>query len=529
MSEKKIIFGEDIRISMLRGIDKLANTVKVTIGPKGRNVVLEKSYGSPLITNDGVTIAKEIELKDPFENMGAKLVSEVASKTNDLAGDGTTTATVLTQAIVKEGIKNLVAGVSPIAIRTGIEKTTKEVLKHLKTNSKPINSKNEIAQVASVSAKSTEIGKLIADALEKVGKDGVITVEESNTFETSIATSEGLQFDKGYISQYMVTNEEKMIVEFDNPYILVTDKKISNIKELLPILESVVETGKPLLIIAEDVDGDVLPTLILNKVRGAFNICVVKSPDFGDTKKGILEDVSIVTGAKYASNDLDVDLKKLTLDDLGQAKKVIVSKNETIIIDGMGAKKDIKAREVILQKQIKETTSKYDVEKLQKRLAKLTGGIGVIKVGAPTETEIKEKKLRIEDALNSAKVAIDEGVVPGGGSAFVKAALKLKDFKLEGEENIGRNILIRALEAPFKQIVENAGQDASVIFAKLIEQKDNFGYDAFEDKWVDMFAKGIVDPLKVSRLSLENAASISGLILTTEAGVCEIKDSDKKI
>lgn len=516
---KLIKFGEDARIKMLNGIDKLANTVKITLGPKGRHVVLEKSFGSPLITNDGVTIAKEIELADKYENMGAKLVSEVASKTNDIAGDGTTTATLLTQAIVREGLKNVTSGANPVAIRNGIEKTIKVAIAKLKSNAKQIKTHQEIASIASVSSKSTAIGQLIADAMAKVGNDGVITIDESKTFDTELTVTQGMQFDKGYISQYFITDNEKLICEFENPYLLITDKKITNIKEILPILEQVVQAGRPLLLIVDDIEGDVLPTLILNKVRGAFNICVVKAPEFGDNRRALLEDLAILTNATFFNTDLTTDFKNIKLDDLGSAKKVLITKDSTTIVEGNGLESQINERKEFIKNQITNTSSQYDRNRLQQRLAKLSGGIGVIKVGAPTETELKEKKLRIEDALNSTKAAIEEGVVPGGGTALINLIKELTPLELVAEEKIGLNIILKALEAPLRQICKNAGVDSSIVLNTVKNSERDHGYDAAEDKYCNLVENGIIDPVKVTRYALEHAASISSLILTTEAVV----------
>ncbi|KAF0850882.1 MAG: chaperonin GroEL [Spiroplasma poulsonii] len=523
---KSIKFSEDARMMLINGINKLTDTVKVTLGPKGKYVLLEKEYGSPLITNDGVTISKEIELSNHFENMGAKLVAEVANKTNDVAGDGTTTAIVLTQAIVKEGLKNITAGANAVAIRNGIEKTVKAIVELLQQSAKQIKTKAEIAQVASVSSKDPEIGNLIAEIMEKVGNDGVITIEESKTIDTELSITEGLQFDKGYLSQYMITDSEKMLTEFENPYILITDKKISNMKEILPILEKIVEEGRPLLIIADDVDGDVLPTLLLNKMRGAFNIAVVKAPEFGDNRKNLLEDIAILTKAKFVNDELGMDFKTLTLDDLGTAKKVIVSKDTTTIIEGGCKKADLEARKEFIRGQIKSATSSFEQEKLQKRLAKLAGGVGIIKVGAPTETEMKEKKLRIEDALNSTKAAVEEGIVAGGGTALVQVGHKLTNLKLNEEEKLGLNIVLRAIEEPVRQIAANAGVDGSIIINKLKDQPNNVGYNAATNVWEDMITAGIVDPVKVTRYALQHAGSVSALLLTTEAIV--VNDPEEK-
>ena len=518
---KEIKFSEDARSKMLAGVDKLANTVKSTIGPKGRNVVLEQSYGSPTITNDGVTIAKGIELEDHFENMGAKLVAEVASKTNDIAGDGTTTATVLTQAIVNEGMKNVTAGANPVGIRTGIEMATKAAVEGLHKMSHTVASKSDIAQVASISSASEEVGNLIADAMEKVGNDGVITIEESKGIDTSLDVVEGMQFDRGYLSQYMVTDTDKMEADLDNPYILLTDKKISNIQEILPLLQEVVQQGRALLIVADDVDGEALPTLVLNKIRGSFNVVAVKAPGFGDRRKAMLEDIAILTGATLITDDLGLQLKDTTLDQLGTAHKVIVTKENTKITEGAGDSAQIKERVEQIKKQIAETTSDFDREKLQERLAKLAGGVAVIKVGAATETELKERKYRIEDALNATRAAVEEGFVPGGGTALVNVIPAVASLKAEGDVLTGINIVKRALEEPVRQIAENAGLEGSVIVEKLKEQKAGIGYNAASDEWVDMVEAGIVDPTKVTRSALQNAASVSALLLTTEAVVAD--------
>ena len=524
---KEIKFSEDARAKMLAGVDKLANTVKSTIGPKGRNVVLEQSYGAPTITNDGVTIAKAIELEDHFENMGAKLVAEVASKTNDIAGDGTTTATVLTQAIVNEGMKNVTAGANPVGIRKGIEKATKTAVDSLHKMSHKVESKSDIQQIASISAANEEVGKFIADAMEKVGNDGVITVEESKGIDTSLDVVEGMQFDRGYLSQYMVTDEDKMEADLDNPYILITDKKISNIQEVLPLLQSVVQQGRPLLIIADDVDGEALPTLVLNKIRGTFNVVAVKAPGFGDRRKEMLQDIAILTGGTVITDDLGLQLKDTTIDQLGSAAKVTVTKENTTIVEGSGDKDKIEERVAQIKKQIAETTSDFDKEKMQERLAKLAGGVAVIKVGAATETELKEQKYRIEDALNATRAAVEEGFVPGGGTALVNTIKDVAALKEEGDVQTGINIVKRALEEPVRQIAENAGLEGSVIVEKLKEQKDGVGYNAAADKWEDMVEAGIVDPTKVTRSALQNAASVSALLLTTEAVVAD-KPEEKK-
>ena len=518
---KEIKFSEDARSKMLKGVDKLANTVKSTIGPKGRNVVLEQSYGSPTITNDGVTIAKAIDLEDHFENMGAKLVSEVASKTNDIAGDGTTTATVLTQAIVNEGMKNVTAGANPVGIRRGIELATKAAVDALHEMSHTVESKSDIAQVASISSANEEVGKLIADAMEKVGNDGVITIEESKGIDTSLDVVEGMQFDRGYLSQYMVTDNDKMEADLDNPYILLTDKKISNIQEVLPLLQSIVQQGSPLLIIADDVDGEALPTLVLNKIRGTFNVVAVKAPGFGDRRKAMLQDIATLTGATVITDDLGLQLKDTTVEQLGSAGKVTVTKENTTIVEGAGDKDKIAERVEQIKKQISETTSDFDREKLQERLAKLSGGVAVIKVGAATETELKERKYRIEDALNATRAAVEEGFVPGGGTALVNVIGKVAALEEEGDVQTGINIVKRALEEPVRQIAENAGLEGSVIVEKLKEQKPGVGFNAATNEWVDMVEAGIVDPTKVTRSALQNAASVSALLLTTEAVVAD--------
>lgn len=523
---KEIKFSEDARTKMLKGVDKLADTVKSTIGPKGRNVVLEQSYGSPTITNDGVTIAKAIDLEDHFENMGAKLVSEVASKTNDIAGDGTTTATVLTQAIVNEGMKNVTAGANPVGIRRGIERATKAAVEGLHKMSHDVKTKDDIAQVASISAANEEVGKLIADAMEKVGNDGVITVEESRGVDTTLDVVEGMQFDRGYMSQYMVTDNDKMEADLDNPYILITDKKISNIQDILPLLQSVVEQSRSLLIIADDITGEALPTLVLNKMRGTFNVVAVKAPGFGDRRKAQLEDIATLTGGTVITDDLGLNLKDATIDQLGQANKVTVTKDDTTIVEGAGDKDQIAERVATIKQQISETTSDFDKEKLQERLAKLAGGVAVVRVGAATETELKEKKYRIEDALNATRAAVEEGFVPGGGTALANVISDLEDVEAEGDEATGVNIVRRALEEPVRQIAENAGEEGSVIVTKLKGQKPGVGYNAANDEWVDMVEAGIVDPTKVTRSALQNAASVSALLLTTEAVVADLPEDN---
>jgi len=526
---KEIKFSEDARAKMLAGVDKLADTVKSTIGPKGRNVVLEQSYGTPTITNDGVTIAKAIELEDHFENMGAKLVAEVASKTNDIAGDGTTTATVLTQSIVNEGMKNVTAGANPVGIRRGIELATKAAVDALHKMSHKVESKSDIAQIASISSANEEVGKLIADAMEKVGNDGVITIEESKGIDTSLDVVEGMQFDRGYLSQYMVTDNDKMEADLENPYILVTDKKISNIQEVLPLLQSIVEQGRPLLIIADDVDGEALPTLVLNKIRGTFNVVAVKAPGFGDRRKEMLQDIAVLTGATVITDDLGLQLKDTTLDQLGTAGRVTVTKENTTIVEGAGDKAQIAERVEQLKKQIAETTSEFDKEKLQERLAKLAGGVAVIKVGAATETELKERKYRIEDALNATRAAVEEGFVPGGGTALIDVIDDVATLSEAGDVQTGINIVKRALEEPVRQIAINAGKEGSVIVEKLKEQKAGIGYNAATDEWVDMIEAGIVDPTKVTRSALQNAASVSALLLTTEAVVADKPEENNDV
>jgi len=516
---KDIKFSADARSAMVRGVDILADTVKVTLGPKGRNVVLEKSFGSPLITNDGVTIAKEIELEDHFENMGAKLVSEVASKTNDIAGDGTTTATVLTQAIVREGIKNVTAGANPIGIRRGIEAAVATAVSALKETAIPVSNKEAIAQVAAVSSRSEKVGEYISEAMEKVGNDGVITIEESKGMETELDVVEGMQFDRGYLSQYMVTDSEKMVADLDNPYILITDKKISNIQEILPLLENILKTNRPLLIIADDVDGEALPTLVLNKIRGTFNVVAVKAPGFGDRRKAMLEDIAILTGGTVITEDLGLDLKDATIEALGQASKVTVDKDSTVIVEGSGNPEAIANRVAVIKSQIESATSEFDKEKLQERLAKLSGGVAVIKVGAATETELKEMKLRIEDALNATRAAVEEGIVSGGGTAFVSVLDAVAALELTGDEATGRNIVLRALEEPVRQIALNAGFEGSIVIDRLKNSEAGTGFNAATGEWVNMIEAGIIDPVKVTRSALQNAASVASLILTTEAVV----------
>ena len=526
---KDIKFSENARHSLLKGVDKLADTVKTTLGPKGRNVVLEKSYGAPDITNDGVTIAKSIDLEDHFENMGAKLVSEAAQKTNDIAGDGTTTATVLTQAIVREGMKNVTAGANPVGIRRGIETATKAAVDELHKISHKVSTKDEIAQVASVSSASTEVGNLIADAMEKVGHDGVITIEESKGIDTELSVVEGMQFDRGYLSQYMVTDNDKMEADLDNPYILITDKKISNIQDILPLLQEIVQQGKSLLIIADDVDGEALPTLVLNKIRGTFNVVAVKAPGFGDRRKAMLEDIAILTGGTVISSDLGLELKDTKIDQLGKAGKVTVTKDSTTIVEGAGSKDAISERVDQIKKQIADTTSDFDREKLQERLAKLAGGVAVIKVGAATETELKERKYRIEDALNATRAAVEEGYVAGGGTALVDV-MKYIQGNVKGDSQdaqTGVNIVMKALGAPVRQIAENAGKDGAVILDHLEHEDPEIGYNAATDKWENMVKAGIIDPTKVTRSALQNAASIAALLLTTEAVVADAPEDDK--
>ena len=521
---KEVRFSSDARKSMLKGVNTLADAVCITLGPKGRNVVLEKSYGSPLITNDGVSIAKEIELEDPFENMGAQLIKEVATKANDVAGDGTTTATILAQAIVKEGLKMVSAGANPMFIKKGIEKATKEVINHLKARAKKIESNEEIAQVASISAGDEEIGKLIAQAMEKVGETGVITVEEAKSLETTLEVVEGMQFDKGYVSPYMVTDSERMVAELDNPFILITDKKISNMKDILPILEQTVQTSRPMLIIADELEGEALTTLVINKLRGTLNVVAVKAPAFGDRRKAMLEDIAIITGGEVISEEKGMRLEETSIPQLGSAKKVKVTKDATIIVDGMGEAEIIKGRVTAIKNQIAETTSDYDKEKLQERLAKLSGGVAVIKVGAATETEMKDKKLRIEDALNATRAGVEEGIVSGGGTILVEIAKDMDSFKLEGEEGIGVEIVKKALTAPLRQIAENAGVDGAVVLEKVKDMPEGYGFNAASEKYVNMIEEGILDPVKVTRSAIQNAASVSALILTTEVLVASKKE-----
>ncbi|MCI5828009.1 MAG: chaperonin GroEL [Lachnospiraceae bacterium] len=523
---KEIKYGAEARAALEAGVDKLADTVRVTIGPKGRNVVLDKSYGAPLITNDGVTIAKEIELEDAFENMGAQLVKEVATKTNDVAGDGTTTATVLAQAMIKEGMKNLAAGANPIILRKGMKKATDKAVEALAGMSKAVDGKDQIAKVAAISAGDEEVGNLVADAMEKVSKDGVITIEESKTMQTELDLVEGMQFDRGYISAYMATDMDKMEAVLDDPYILITDKKISNIQEILPLLEQVVQAGARLLIIAEDVEGEALTTLILNKLRGTFNVVAVKAPGYGDRRKAMLEDIAILTGGQVISSELGMELKEATMDMLGRAKSVKVQKENTVIVDGLGDKAAIESRIGQIRAQIDETTSEFDKEKLQERLAKLAGGVAVIRVGAATETEMKESKLRMEDALNATRAAVEEGIISGGGSAYIHASKKVAEFAatLEGDEKTGANVILKALEAPLYYIADNAGLEGSVIINKVRESEVGVGYDAAAEEYVDMVKAGILDPVKVTRSALQNATSVASTLLTTESVVANIKE-----
>ena len=519
---KLLKFGEDARRSMQVGVDKLADTVKVTLGPKGRNVVLDKKFGAPLITNDGVSIAREIELEDPYENMGAQLVKEVATKTNDVAGDGTTTATLLAQAIIREGLKNVTAGANPILIRTGIKTAVDKAVEEIKNISQPVNGKNDIARVAAVSAADEEIGQLIADAMEKVGNEGVITVEESKSMGTELDVVEGMQFDRGYVSAYMSTDLEKMEATLDNPYILITDKKISNIQEILPILEQIVQSGKKLLIIAEDIEGEALQTLVVNKLRGTFTCVAVKAPGFGDRRKEMLQDIAILTGGRVISDEIGLDLKETTLDMLGQADSVKVTKENTTIVNGKGQSQDIKDRISLIRAQIEDTTSEFDKEKLQERLAKLAGGVAVIRVGAATETELKERKLRIEDALNATKAAVEEGIVAGGGTAYVNVINKVSELTSDvADTQVGINIIVRALEEPMRQIAINAGLEGSVIIEKVKNSEAGIGYDALHNEYINMIKAGIVDPTKVTRSALQNAASVASTFLTTEAAVVD--------
>lgn len=523
---KEIKFGVDARKALETGVNKLADTVRVTLGPKGRNVVLDKSFGAPLITNDGVTIAKEIELEDAFENMGAQLVKEVATKTNDVAGDGTTTATVLAQAMINEGMKNLAAGANPIILRKGMKKACDKAVEAISEMSQTINGKEQIARVASISAGDDEVGQMVADAMEKVSNDGVITIEESKSMKTELDLVEGMQFDRGYISAYMSTDMEKMVAELDNPYILITDKKISNIQDILPVLEQIVQGGQKLLIIAEDVEGEALTTLIVNKLRGTFQVVAVKAPGYGDRRKEMLQDIAILTNGKVISEELGYDLKDTTLDDLGRAKSVKVTKENTVIVDGFGTKEDIQGRVNVIKAQLEETTSEFDKEKLQERLAKLAGGVAVIRVGAATETEMKEAKLRMEDALNATRAAVEEGIIAGGGSAYIHAAKKVAELvaELEGDEKTGAKVVLKAMEAPLFHISANAGLEGSVIINKIKESQPGIGFDAYNEKYVDMIEAGIIDPVKVTRSALQNATSVASTLLTTESVVADIKE-----
>ena len=521
---KIIKFNEDARKALEVGVDTLADAVKITLGPKGRNVVLDRGFGAPMITNDGVTIAKEIELKDPIENLGAQIVKEVATKSNDVAGDGTTTATVLAQALIKEGLKMVASGANPVFIRRGMEIASKKVIEELTKRAKKVESNEEIAQVGAISAGDVEIGQLIAQAMEKVGESGVITVEEARSLDTTLEVVEGMQFDNGYLSPYMVSDSERMVVEMDNPFVLITDKKIANMKELLPILEKTVELGRPMLIIAEDVEGEALATLVVNKLRGTLNIAAVKAPAFGDRRKAMLQDIAILTGGEVISEEKGIKLETADLNFLGQAKKVRITKDNTVIVDGLGEKDAIQARIGQIKNSIAETTSDYDREKLQERLAKLAGGVAVIKVGAATETEMKERKLRIEDALNATKAAVEEGIVPGGGTILIQIAKAIEDFKLEGEEGLGVEIVKKALSAPLRQIVINAGIDAGVVIEKVKNSENGTGFDAAKEEYVDMVKAGIIDPAKVTRSAIQNAVSVSSVLLTTEVAVGNEKE-----
>ena len=523
---KEIKYGAEARKALEAGVNQLADTVRVTLGPKGRNVVLAKSYGSPLITNDGVTIAKDIELEDAFENMGAQIVKEVATKTNDVAGDGTTTATVPAQAMINEGMKNLAAGANPIILRKGMKKACDKAVEAISEMSQTINGKEQIARVASISAGDDEVGQMVADAMEKVSNDGVITIEESKSMKTELDLVEGMQFDRGYISAYMSTDMEKMVAELDNPYILITDKKISNIQDILPVLEQIVQGGQKLLIIAEDVEGEALTTLIVNKLRGTFQVVAVKAPGYGDRRKEMLQDIAILTNGKVISEELGYDLKDTTLDDLGRAKSVKVTKENTVIVDGFGTKEDIQGRVNVIKAQLEETTSEFDKEKLQERLAKLAGGVAVIRVGAATETEMKEAKLRMEDALNATRAAVEEGIIAGGGSAYIHAAKKVAELvtDLEGDEKTGAKVVLKAMEAPLFHISANAGLEGSVIINKIKESQPGIGFDAYNEKYVDMIEAGIIDPVKVTRSALQNATSVASTLLTTESVVADIKE-----
>ena len=529
MAAKQLLFDEEARRSLMRGVDALANAVKVTLGPRGRNVVIDKKFGPPTIINDGVTIAKEIELEDPFENMGAQIVKEVATKTNDVAGDGTTTATVLAQAMVKEGLKNVTSGANPMLIKRGIEKAVNEIVAHIKSEAKQIKGKEEIAQVATISANNdNEIGELISDAMEKVGKEGVITVEEAKSLETNLSLVEGMQFDRGYISPYFVTNADSMTAELEDALVLLYEKKISNMKELLPVLEKIAQTGKPFIIIAEDIESEALATLVLNKMRGVLNVCAVKAPGFGDRRKAMLEDIAILTGGQVISEDLGMKLENATLEQLGKAKKITVDKENTTIVEGGGKKGEVQARVSVIKKQIEETDSDYDREKLQERLAKLSGGVAVINIGAATEVEMKEKKARVEDALSATRAAVEEGVIPGGGITYLHAQAKLDSIKLENaDEQVGVNIVKRAIEELIRMIAANAGLDGSVVAIEAKKQKGNMGFNALTNEWVDMLKTGIIDPAKVSRSALQNAASIASQVLTAEVIITDIPEPEK--
>ncbi|MGE5815550.1 MAG: chaperonin GroEL [Acidobacteriota bacterium] len=525
---KQIIYGEDSRQAILRGVNSLADAVKVTLGPKGRNVVLDKKFGSPTITKDGVTVAKEIELKDTLENMGAQMVREVASKTSDIAGDGTTTATVLAQAIYREGAKNVAAGANPMELKRGIERAVEVIVEELKKQSKPVSGK-AIAQVGTISANSDEtIGKIIAEAMDKVGKDGVITVEEAKSMETSLEVVEGMQFDRGYLSPYFVTDPERMEVVLENPFILIHEKKISSMKDLLPLLEQVARASKPLVIVAEDVDGEALATLVVNKLRGTLQAAAVKAPGFGDRRKAMLEDIATLTGGKAITEDLGIKLENVRVEDLGKAKKVVIDKDNTTIVEGGGSQSAIEGRVKVIRHQVEETTSDYDREKLQERLAKLVGGVAVIKVGAATETEMKEKKARVEDAMHATKAAVEEGIVPGGGVALIRAAKALESLKLDGDQNVGVQLIRRAVEAPLRWIATNAGQEGSIVVQKVKDAKGEEGYNASSDKYENLVAAGVIDPVKVVRTALQNASSIASLLLTTEAMVSEIPEEKKE-
>jgi chaperonin GroEL len=525
---KQLKFNEDARRSIMEGVKQLADAVRVTLGPKGRNVVLEKKFGAPTITKDGVTVAKEIELKDPYEDMGAEMVKEVASKTSDVAGDGTTTATILAEAIFKEGLKNVTAGINPMALKRGIEKAVENIVNELKKISKPVKDKKEISQVATIAANNdARIGEQIAEAMDKVGKDGVITVEEAKTMETTLDVVEGMQFDQGYLSPYFVTDAERMEAVLDNPYILIHEKKISNMKDMLPLLEKIAKTGRPFLIISEEVDGEALATLVVNKLRGTLSCCTVKAPGYGDRRKAMLEDIAVLTSGKAITEDLGIKLENVKLEDLGRAKRVTVDKENTTIVEGAGKTADINGRISQIKRQIQESDSDYDKEKLQERLAKLSGGVAVINVGAATETEMKEKKARVEDALHATRAAVEEGIVPGGGVALLRCLEKLEHAKLNGDESIGASIVRRALEEPIRQIASNAGMEGSVVVQRVKSEKVNIGYDAEKDQYIDMIQAGIIDPTKVTRTALQNASSVAGLMLTTEACVTDIPEEEK--